>query len=60
MAARVTTGNRPGARFAQFKLVLLGMTPAISPLCNFLLTLDQVNPQLARSVNGLVSFAFHS
>ena len=24
MSARAATGNRPGARFAQFKLVLLG------------------------------------
>ena len=26
MANRVATGQRPGARFAQFKLVLLGMS----------------------------------
>ena len=25
MTSRVSTGTRPGARFAQFKLVLLGM-----------------------------------
>lgn len=25
MAARVSTGSRPGSRFAQFKLVLLGL-----------------------------------
>lgn len=30
MAARAQTGNRSGAKFAQFKLVLLGLS---SPLC---------------------------